>query len=447
MALHTLERMAAGGLMDQLGGGFHRYSTDERWLVPHFEKMLYDNALLATAYVEAWQVTHRRDLARVARQTLDYLLREMTSAEGALHAATDADSEGEEGRFFLWDAREIREVLGAEAEEFAAFHGVTPEGNFEGRNVLWVPRPDEERWQALAPARARLYEARALRVPPLRDDKVVTAWNGLAVAALAFAGRALAEPRYVAAARRAAVFALERMRPGGRLARSWRDGVTGPPGFLQDHAFLVQALLELHQATFEPRWLAEAVELAGETERLFADPRGGWFTAGTDQERLIAREKPAHDGAEPSGASVALLCALRLEALTGDARWGEVADRALRWYAPSLAERPAALTELLLALDAWTEGGGAVVLLWPRGGDPGPLAAALRARFLPNHLLTGAEEGAALEALRALVPAARDRAPIDGRATAYPCRRGACGLPAGTPEELQERLPPAPPYR
>ncbi|HTN52324.1 MAG TPA: thioredoxin domain-containing protein, partial [Anaeromyxobacter sp.] len=229
MAVFTLERMAAGGIHDQLGGGFHRYSTDREWLVPHFEKMLYDNALLAVAYAEAWQLTGRPDLARVARQTLDYLLRELASPEGGLFSATDADSEGEEGRFFVWEERELREALGAGAERFLRFHGVTAQGNFEGRNVLWVPRPDEAEWEALAPARARLLELRAQRPHPLRDDKVLSGWNGLAISALAFGGRALGEERFVRAAVRAAEFVLDRLVVDGRLLRSWRDGEAGGP--------------------------------------------------------------------------------------------------------------------------------------------------------------------------------------------------------------------------
>jgi uncharacterized protein len=447
VALFTLERMAAGGLMDQVGGGFHRYSTDERWLVPHFEKMLYDNALLPVAYLEAWQLTKRRDLARVARQTLDYVLREMTSPEGAFFSATDADSEGEEGRFFVWDEREIRGVLGADADRLIAYYGVTAEGNFEGRNILHVRAPDEDEWEALATARARLYAAREARPHPLRDDKVVTAWNGLMISALAMGGRVLAEPRYAAAAARAADFLLSRMRPGGRLARSSRGGALGPPGFLADHAFLTQGLLDLHEATFDPRWLAEAVSLADATERLFADPRGGWYVAGDDQERLIAREKPTHDGAEPSGASVALMNALRLEAFTTDARWRRVAEGALRWYAPVLADQPAALTELLLGLDAFTDAAREVVLVWPEGeGAPEPLLAVLRGTFLPNAVLTGAPEGEPLARLGQLAPVAAGRVTVGGKPTAYVCERGACRLPVISPEKLAEQVKPVKAY-
>jgi uncharacterized protein len=443
MALLTLERMAAGGLMDQVGGGFHRYSTDARWLVPHFEKMLYDNALLAVAYLEAFQSTGRRDLARVARQTLDYLVREMAAPGGGFFSATDADSEGEEGRFFVWTEPEIRALLGPDAERFIAFHGVTPEGNFEGENILHVPAPDEDEWAALAPARKTLYQARARRIPPLRDEKVLAAWNGLAISALAVAGRVLAEPAYLDAAGRAARFVLEAMRPGGRLARTWLDGNPGPAGFLSDHAFLAQGLLDLHEATFEPRWLAAALELATETERLFADPRGGWFVAGSDQERLIAREKPTHDGAEPSGASVATLNALRLEAFTGDAAWRGLAERALRWYAPVLAEQPAALTELLLALDWLTDAPREVVFVWPEGGpQPEALLEVVRRTFLPSAALTGAPEGAALAALTAVARVAAARATVAGQAAAFVCEGGACKLPATDPRALAEQLRP-----
>jgi uncharacterized protein YyaL (SSP411 family) len=446
MACATLERMAAGGLMDQIGGGFHRYSTDERWLVPHFEKMLYDNALLAVAYVEAWQVTGRRDFARVARQTLDYALREMLEPDGGFYSATDADSEGEEGRFFVWSVEELRSLLGREADEMIAFHGVTSGGNFEGRNILWVPAPDEERWEALAGARARLYEAREARPHPLRDEKVLAAWNGLMISALAVAGRALDEPRYVTAAARAATFVLERMRPAGRLARSWRDGRIGPAGFLQDHALLVQGLLDLHEASFEPRWLAEAIALGESTERLFADPRGGWFVAGEDQEPLIAREKPTHDGAEPSGASVEVMNALRLEAFTTDARWGRVAEAALRWYAAELAEHPVALTEMLLALDAYTDARRELVLVWPADGSPAPLLEPLRRTFLPGVALTGAAEGDPLHALAAVTPLARDRTSAEGRPTAYVCERGTCRLPVTADAALRAALEPLRPY-
>ncbi len=446
MALLTLEQMANGGLMDQLAGGFHRYSTDARWLVPHFEKMLYDNALLAVAFVEAWQVTGRADLARVARQTLDYLLSELALPEGAFAAATDADSEGEEGLYFTWEASEVEALLGDEAAAFSEYFGVTQRGNFEGRNILHVPQPDEARWASLTGARARLLEVRGRRVPPLRDDKVIAAWNGLAISALAVGGRALAEPRYVEAAIRAAGFVLQHMRPGGRLARTFAAGRCGPPGFLSDHAFVTAGLLDLHEATFEPRWLEEALALAEEMERLFADPRGGWFGSGSDGERLIAREKPTHDGAEPSGASVAAMNALRLEAFTGEARWREVADRALRWYAPALASSPTALSELLVALDLFTDGVRQAVLVWPEGEEPGPMLDLLRGQFLPHRVLTGAAEGEALQRLSQVAKVVEGRRAVGGKTTAYVCEGGACRLPVISAEKLLDQLKPVRPY-
>jgi hypothetical protein len=448
MATFTLGKMAAGGIHDQLGGGFHRYSTDAEWLVPHFEKMLYDNALLALAYAEAWQVTQRRDLARVVRQTLDYLLREMTSPEGGLRSATDADSEGEEGRFFVWDEREIRDLLGPDAERFVRFHGVTREGNFEGRNVLWVPRPDEDEWDALAPARERLREARERRVHPLRDDKVLAGWNGLAISALAFGGRVLDEPRWVAAAARAAEFVLGSLVKGGRLQRRWLAGEAGIPAFLEDLAFLAQGLLDLYEATFEVRWLESALDLSGRLEALFGDPKGGgWFTTATDHERLLAREKPTHDGAEPSGASVALLNALRLSAFTADDRWRARAEAALRHHARALEDHPLALAEMLLALDFATDAPREVVLVWPEGEPaPEPLLSVLRRAFLPNRALAGAPEGAGLARLGRLAPVAEGKVAA-GRPTAYVCERGRCRLPAIAPEKLAAQIAPVRPYR
>jgi uncharacterized protein YyaL (SSP411 family) len=442
MALLTLTRMSAGGLQDQVGGGFHRYSTDEAWLIPHFEKMLYDNALLAVAYCEAWQVTGRRELARVARSTLDFLLRDMTSPDGALISAVDADSEGEEGRFYTWTARELEEVLGADAPAFMAFHGASAEGNFEGRNVLWVPQPDEDRWEALAPLRARLLVARARRVPPLHDEKVLAGWNGLGISALATGGRVLAEPGYVAAAARAAELVLTRMVKNGRLQRTWVAGEAGVPAYLEDHAFLVQGLLDLFEATFEPRWLAAAVDLSDRMEALFGDPAaGGWFSTARDHEPMLVRERPTHDGAEPSGASVAALDALRLGAFTADPRWRERAERALRFYARTLEEQPLALGEMLLALDAATDAALEVVLVWP-AGDPPPesFLEVLRRTFLPNRALAGAAEGDALDRLAAVASIASGKVAAGGRPTAYVCERGACRLPAIAPDKLAAQL-------
>jgi uncharacterized protein len=449
MAALTLEKMAAGGMYDQLAGGFHRYSTDARWLVPHFEKMLYDNALLIVAYAEAHQVTGRADFARVARETLDYLLREMTAPEGGFYSATDADSKrsdgkSEEGAFFVWSEAEIRQLLGdgPEADRFIRHYGVTAEGNFEGANILAVAAPDprDEEHAALAPQRAVLYAARAKRSPPFRDDKILSAWNGLAISAAAVAGRIFDERRYVAAAARAAAFVLEKMRPGGRLARSAKDGRPGAAGFLDDYAFTCAGLIDLFEATFDPRWLRDAIALADDTERLFADPAGGWFMTADDHERLIAREKPAYDGAEPSGTSVALLNALRLGAFTSDDRWQAIADRAFAAIAPTLSENPLALTEALLALDYASDEAKEIAIVWPRdaGADAarGLLDVARRA-FIPNHALAAASEA---DAPGELIPFIADKTAVGGRATAYVCARGRCELPVHEPDALAALL-------
>jgi uncharacterized protein YyaL (SSP411 family) len=438
MAGLTLEKMAAGGMYDQLAGGFHRYSTDARWLVPHFEKMLYDNALLIVAYAEAHQVTGRGDFARVARETLDYLLREMTAPDGGFFSATDADSkrpdgQSEEGAFFVWSEAEIREILGPgpATDRFIRYYGVTAEGNFEGANILAVAAPDEGTYAALAPQRAALYAARAKRSPPFRDDKILAAWNGLAISAAAVAGRIFDERRYVDAAVRAATFVLDRMRPGGRLARSAKDGRPGAAGFLDDYAFVCAGLIDLFEATFEPRWLEEAVALAGDVERLFADPAGGWFMTAEDHERLIAREKPNYDGAEPSGTSVALLNALRLATFTSDDRWRAIADRAFGAIAPTLTENPLALTEALLALDYASDEAKEIAIVWPRDAGPEaarPLLDLVRRTFLPNHALAAGSE-ADLPALGKRVAFIADKTAAGGRATAYVCVRGRCELP------------------
>jgi uncharacterized protein len=493
MAELTLAKMAGGGMYDQLGGGFHRYSTDARWLVPHFEKMLYDNALLAVAYAEAAQVTGddltesgslplalgtpptadpplasrglagpprvawqshaalARSFARVARETCDYVLREMTAPEGAFYSATDADSEGEEGKFFVWSEKEIEEVLGRgpETSRFLRHYGVTAGGNFEGVNILNVAHPDETEWAALAPARAKLYAVRARRVPPLRDDKILAAWNGLMISGLAVAGRILGEPRYVAAATRAATFVVERMRPHGRLARSFTDGRPGPAGFLDDYAFVVAGLLDLYEAGFERRFLEAALALASETERLFGDvEHGGWFMTAGDHETLLAREKPTYDGAEPSGTSVALSNALRLAAFTTDDRWRQVAERGFAAVAATLASRPMAMTEALLALDWATDRPREIAIVLPRGGDvasAAPFLEALRARFSPNVVrAVVAEDDVA--ALAKVAPFVEGKVATDGKVTAYVCERGTCQLPTHAPSAFAAQLADVKPY-
>jgi uncharacterized protein YyaL (SSP411 family) len=446
MATMTLEKMAAGGIYDQIGGGFHRYSTDPRWLVPHFEKMLYDNALLAVGYLEAYQATGRADFARVARETLDYVLAEMTAPSGGFYSATDADSEGAEGKFFVWLEPEIRAVLGPgpAADRFIRYFGVTASGNFEGRNILSVPKADEKERAALSQARAKLYAARARRIPPARDGKILAGWNGLTISALALGGRVLGEPRYTTAAARAADFVLGKMRPDGTLARSFEDGRAGPPGFLEDHAFLAAGLFELYEASFDPRWLREALALCAETEKLFADPAvGGWFATSAKHETLLAREKPTYDGAIPSGTSVAILNALRAGAFTGDDHWRAIVDRAFGALRDQLAQRPFSLAEALLALDFRTDMAREVAIVWPKQGGPAsaaPLLDAVRRTFLPNKVLAGAAEGEGVGTLVPLAPFVAEKRALGGRSTAYVCERGRCELPTADPGVLGRQL-------
>jgi uncharacterized protein YyaL (SSP411 family) len=441
MAVVTLAKMAGGGLYDQIGGGFHRYSTDEVWLVPHFEKMLYDNALLAVAYAEAFQVTGRPDFSRVLRETLDYVLREMTSPEGGFYSATDADSEGEEGKFFVWSLAELEKVLGGEAERFAQFYGASAKGNFEGHNILHVAHPDEATHAALAGARAKLYEVRSKRIPPLRDEKILAAWNGLMISGLAVGGRVLGEPRYVAAAGRAAHFLLERMREGDRLARSYKDGRKQAHGFLEDQAFVAAGLLDLFEATFEPRWFAEALALSEGLEKHFVDPRGGWFMTADDAEQLLAREKPSYDGAEPSGTSVAILNALRLATFTSDDRWRAIAEKAFASVHEVLTERPLAMTEALVALDFFHDVPREVAVVWPEGGEASaaPLVGVLRRTFLPSRALAGASERS-IPALAKAIPFLEEKVAQGGKATGYVCQRGKCELPVTEAELFHAQL-------
>ncbi len=446
MALQTLEAMAKGGIYDHLVGGFHRYATDAEWEVPHFEKMLYDNALLIPAYAEAWQVTQRDQFLRIVRQTCDELLLTFAAPEGGFFSALDADSEGEEGRFYLWTEDEIRAVLGPgeQTETFLLHYRVTPDGNFEGRNILRETVCDETIVHALAEARATLARVRSQRVPPSCDQKIIAAWNGLATSAFVMAGWVTGDARYVDAAERAATFVLERMRDprSGRLVRSFCGGRLGVLGFLSDHACVAAGLLDLFEHTGEPRWLEQALDLCEETERLFADPaHGGWFATSTKHERLLARERPLVDGAEPSGASVALLNAARLAVLTDDGRWTDIARRALEFYSPLVERQPLAMAESLRAFDFLAGPVAQIVLALPSSNGEDPLEQALRRTFCPRRVLVKGTPGSeAWHKLEASVPLLDGRVAESGLATAYVCSNGHCELPTTSPDELVRQL-------
>jgi uncharacterized protein YyaL (SSP411 family) len=434
----TLVRMARGGMYDQIGGGFARYSVDAQWLVPHFEKMLYDNAQLASLYLHAWLAFGDPECRRVCEETLDYLLRDMADPAGGFHSAEDADSEGHEGKFYVWTADEIRAVLGPAADRALADWGVDRGPNFEGKNILYVAgEPDPE---AIAPLRRQLYEARERRVRPGRDDKVLAAWNGLACRALAEAGRALGRPDYVAAAVRTAEFLLGTMRVDGRLQRTAKGGQARVLGYLEDYAMVAAALVELYEATFERRWLDAARELADEMLRLFWDGAiEGFYDTGHDAEQLIVRPRNLFDNAVPSGSAVAIETLLRLAVLTGEAAYETRALTALRPLADLLARHPSGFGRFLCALDFHLGPRVEVALVAPaRDGGLEPLATEVFGRFMPNRVVAGMVAGDTAAA--AGLPLLESRESVGGRATAYVCRNYACDLPATDRATLARQL-------
>jgi uncharacterized protein YyaL (SSP411 family) len=438
MVRTTLTRMARGGIYDQLGGGFHRYSVDERWLVPHFEKMLYDNAQLASLYLHGWLAFGEPEYRRVAEETLDYLLREMRDPAGGFYSAQDADSEGEEGRFFLWTPAAVRAVLGPDADLALAYWGLDRGPNFEGRNVLWVPgEPDPGR---ITPLRRRLFEARERRVRPARDDKVLTAWTGLAARAFAEAGRVLGRADYLGAARAAAEFVLSALVDGdGRLLRTWKDGRARLKGYLEDYAMAAAALVELYEATFERRWLDAARRLADDLLRLFWDDAvDGFYDTGTDHERLIVRPRNLFDNAVPSGSSTAIETLLRLAVLTGERAYEARAVTALRAVADLMARYPTGFGRFLCAHDFHLGPVTEVALVVPPGSDPEPLLREVFGRYLPNRVVAGARDGDRAAATG--IPLLEGRRAVDGQPTAFVCRNYACDLPTTDAAALGRQL-------
>jgi uncharacterized protein YyaL (SSP411 family) len=439
----TLDAMAHGGIYDHLGGGFARYSVDDVWLVPHFEKMLYDNALLARAYLHGWQALGHERWRRITTDTLDWALREMRGPEGGFYSALDADSEGEEGRFYLWTAEQIRDALGAAglsaaANEVIAYFGVTEQGNFEGRNILHLPGgPARGRPERLDEARQELRERRAERVWPSLDDKRLCSWNALMIAALAEAGAVLGRDDHVDAARRCAEFVWTQMRSGdGRLRRSWKDGEARLGAYLEDYAYLLEGLLTLYEATFEVRWFDAARQTADLMIELFADSEhGGFFTTARDHERLIARRKDVDDHPIPSGNSSAAYGLLRLAALTGEREYERHAVGVFRLLHQAGARHPHALAHLLRAMDFHFASVKEVALAAPAGGNGlGELAAVVRSNFRPYVVLAGGLEGTERPELM------RERSAVDGKASAYVCENFACQRPVTRPEELAAAL-------
>ena len=444
----TLDKMMHGGIYDQLGGGFHRYSVDATWLVPHFEKMLYDNALLARTYLHGWQVTGEERWRRVCEETLDWALREMRGPEGGFYSALDADSEGEEGRFYVWDEGEMRTALaeagiaGDAIERVLGYWGVSPAGNFEGHNILHVALGASAQQPAeLNDARTALYSWRDRRVRPSLDDKRICSWNALMIAALADAGAAMNREDYLDAASACARFVMESMRDSnGHLLRTWKEGEARLNAYLEDHAFLVEALLRLYEATLEVRWFDAARETADlMIERFADDERGGFFTTSNDHEELIARRKDVGDHPIPSGNSSAAYGLLRLAALTGAGGYEERATGTMRLFAPAAARHPDAFGHLLQAIDFHLSPVREVALVEPSNGAAGSahlaeLAQVVRSAHRPHVVLAGGPEGSERPELL------RERPAVEGKPAAYVCQHFTCQAPVTEPSELAAQL-------
>ena len=456
MTEKTLQAMRNGGMFDQIGFGFHRYSVDEKWLVPHFEKMLYDQALLALAYTEAYQAFGEERYGTVAREIFTYVLRDLTSPEGGFFSGEDADSEGEEGIFYVWTPQEVKAHVGKEAGDlFCRFYGIREGGNFEGGrsipHVVQDPsafareagRTDAAMRQALEEVRQRLFQVREKRVHPLKDDKILTSWNGLMIAALAKGTQAFGDPVYKDAAGRAIDFILHHLVKDRRLLlRRYREGQSAYPGFLDDYAFLVWGLIEAYEAAYEVRFLENALAFQESMLDLFWDEaQGGFFFSGKENESLIVRSKDAYDGALPSGNSVAASNLVRLGRMIGRPEWEERADRVLQAFAPSIVAYPAGFTQFLAALDFMVGPSREIVIAGdPSGKGTQAMLRMVQRMFLPNKVLVLRSEGEEGRRLKALAPYTEGMAPVNGQPAAYVCERYACKRPLTGPADLQAEL-------
>ncbi len=449
MAKHVLSAMANGGMYDQLGGGFSRYAVDEIWLVPHFEKMLYDNAQLARVYIQGWQVTGDQQMRVVADETIAFMLRDMRHPEGGFFSSYDADSEGEEGKFYVWSVEEINAAIDDPklAELIMAAYGVTEVGNFEGSNIFYrasEPEALAEQFsmdvetveKQIAETREMLLETRRQRIHPGLDDKVLTAWNGLALIALAEAARATQNEEYLEAAQTQASFLLENLLVDGKLLRSWRDGKAQYTAYLEDHAALGLGLLALYQSDFDPRWYREAVRQADEILEAFADPAGGFFDTRHDHEQLIARPKSIQDSPTPSGNTLAATLLLTLSAYEGTARSIEPAESALRAMALTASQHPSAFAGWLNAMDfAIGPQLQLAIVGSPSDSRFNELLSRFNSEYIPNLIVAGGEQGA--EDQPTLMA---ERSMQDDRPTAYLCQGFTCQLPTTEVDELLRQL-------
>ncbi len=451
---NTLDCMARGGIYDHLAGGFARYSTDEKWLVPHFEKMLYDNALLSSIYLQAYRLTGREQFRRVSVETLDWVMREMTDPSGGFYSTLDADSEGVEGKYYVWEKLEIERLLGADAASFSSYYGVTDEGNFEDRNILHIPKPEQEWLQQCAKhhsitvdelillldrSRQKLLKARAGRVRPGCDDKILTGWNALMIKAFAEAGRVLEHNAFTDAAVKAAQFVFNSCLKDEKLMHSYKNGEARFNGYLDDYAYLLEALIAVYEATFDEVWIEKAIWLADSMIELFWDSQdGGFFFTSCDHEDLITRTKDYSDNAVPSGNSVAATALLRLHLLTGNEEYQNKAVNVLRLVSKAMERFPGGFGQMLCALDLYLHPPVEVVVVGRRQSeDTKELLRAVYTWCKPNTIVV---YGSPDESSKLKLPLLEGREMLDGKATAYVCERSVCKQPVTTVEELRKQL-------
>ena len=436
---HSLEKMARGGIYDQIGGGFHRYATDGHWQVPHFEKMLYDNAQLSQVYLHAYLVTGDGLFRSIATETLDYVLREMTDAKGGFYSAQDADTEGTEGTYYLWTPKEITEAVGeVNSKEVIEYYGVTEKGNFDERNILHVAA-DKAKAELIEKARVVLLEKRQQRVRPGRDEKVLASWNGLMLASLAEAACALNRPDYLAAATANGRFLLDTMISDGRLNHSYKDGEARIDGYLDDYAMVIEGLLSLHLVTFAGRWLTQAIKLAGVMVDEFWDKKEETFyDTGRGQEELFVRPRSTYDGVFPSAGSAASMALLKLSRLTGNQEWRRLAVQSLRSVRELMQRYPLGFANWLSVLDFYLSRPMEIAIIGPRD-DPaaGELLKTICSTWLPGKVTAARDPGDTAPAELSLF---EDRAMVDGKPAVYVCRDYTCKAPIIDPAKLSVEL-------
>ena len=446
----TLVKMARGGLYDHLGGGLHRYSVDQKWLVPHFEKMLYDNALLSRVYLHQYQITKNPFYRKVVEETLDYVLKEMTDQHGGFYSTQDADSEGEEGKFYVWTKKEIQSVLGEDAEAFCKYYGVTDDGNFEGKNILNIPSepseiasslkiPEDDLAETIERSRKKMLAERDKRIKPGRDDKVLASWNGLMLASFSESARVLGREDYLKTAKKNASFILQNMHKNGRLFHVWKDGISKVNGYLEDYAFLAEGLIELYQITFDPKWFAEAQSLASCVIDHFEDKKaGGYYDTSDDHEQLIVRPKSFFDSAVPSGGSVATQVMLKLATYTAKNELAESAKRALKSVGTQLENYPTGLSNWLIALDQYLSPPKEVAIVGdPLSGKTKTMLSVISETYRPDVIVALEPYG---RDYSETIPLLQGRTQTHSGTTVYVCKNFACEMPTSDPEVLRKML-------